>query len=105
MAEAFYTEEFISLPEPEKTVDSVDNIKVVVHDRDVHKETDPMAPISAVVFEPGNSGMGFVQVAEKSPQKPINLEATAEETKIGKLIADNLVEDGATLQMGWLLYM
>ena len=31
--------------------------------------------------------------------------ATAEETKIGKLIADNLVEDGATLQMGWLLYM
>lgn len=30
---------------------------------------------------------------------------TAEETKIGKLIADNLVEDGATLQMGWLFYM
>ena len=27
--------------------------------------------------------------------------ASAQETKIGKIIADNLVDNGATLQMGW----
>ena len=33
------------------------------------------------------------------PELKINPE-TSEEAKIGQLIADNLVEDGATLQMG-----
>ena len=28
------------------------------------------------------------------------VEASAEENKIGKIIADNLIQDGATLQMG-----
>lgn len=30
-----------------------------------------------------------------------NKEQTEHETKIGQLIAENLVDDGATLQMGW----
>jgi len=44
----------------------------------------------------------LVQVDHALPELEI-LPATEEEDKIGKLIADNLVMDGATLQMGWHL--